>query len=138
MREIIASEMKTALKEKDQVGLSTIRLISAALKDRDIAARSADNNEGISDDEILSLMQTMIKQRNESVKMYVQGNRPELAAAEQAEIAIIQQFLMEAHMLAAAAAAISVVINTVGVVIKRHLASVPHRPTAQTASIKRA
>ena len=85
MREIIASAMKTALKEKDQVGLSTIRLISAALKDRDIAARS--------DDEILSLMQTMIKQRNESVKMYVQGNRPELAAAEQAEIAIIQQFL---------------------------------------------
>ena len=93
MREIIASAMKTALKEKDQVGLSTIRLISAALKDRDIAARSADNNEGISDDEILSLMQTMIKQRNESIKMYEQGNRPELAAAEQAEIAIIQQFL---------------------------------------------
>ncbi|CAI8405108.1 MAG: Uncharacterised protein [Alphaproteobacteria bacterium UBA4588] len=93
MREIIASAMKTALKEKDQVGLSTIRLISAALKDRDIAARSSDNNEGISDDEILSMLQTMIKQRNESVKMYEQGNRPELAAAEKAEIAIIQQFL---------------------------------------------
>jgi uncharacterized protein YqeY len=93
MREIIASAMKTALKEKDQVALSTIRLISAALKDRDIAARSSDNNEGISDDEILSMLQTMIKQRNESVKMYEQGNRPELATAEKAEIAIIQQFL---------------------------------------------
>ena len=93
MREIIASAMKNALKEKDQISLSTIRLISAALKDRDIAARSADNNEGISDDEILSMLQTMIKQRNESVKMYEQGNRPELAASEQAEIAVIQQFL---------------------------------------------
>ena len=93
MREIIASAMKNALKEKDQISLSTIRLISAALKDRDIAARSADNNEGISDDEILSMLQTMIKQRNESVKMYEQGNRPELAASEKAEIEVIQQFL---------------------------------------------
>tara|TARA_A100001015_G_scaffold300582_1_gene386187 strand:- start:382 stop:837 length:456 start_codon:yes stop_codon:yes gene_type:complete len=93
MRESIASAMKNALKEKDQISLSTIRLISAALKDRDIAARSADNNEGISDDEILSMLQTMIKQRNESVKMFEQGNRPELAASEQAEIAVIQQFL---------------------------------------------
>ena len=93
MREIIASAMKTALKEKDQVGLSTIRLISAALKDRDIAARSSDNNEGISDDEILSMLQTMIKQRNESVKMYEQGNRPELAATDKPENATIQQLL---------------------------------------------
>ena len=95
MRERIAQAMKDALKSKDQASLSTIRLISAALKDRDIAARSDNNHDGISDDEILSMLQTMIKQRNESAKMYEDGGRPELAAAEQAEIELIKQFLPE-------------------------------------------
>ena len=95
MRERIAQAMKDALKSKDRAALSTIRLISAALKDRDIAARSDNNHDGISDDEILSMLQTMIKQRNESAKMYEDGGRPELAAAEQAEIELIKQFLPE-------------------------------------------
>jgi uncharacterized protein YqeY len=95
MRERIAQAMKDALKSKDQAALSTIRLISAALKDRDIAARSDNNHDGISDDEILSMLQTMIKQRNESAKMYEDGGRPELAAAEQAETELIKQFLPE-------------------------------------------
>ena len=73
MRERIAQAMKDALKSKDQAALSTIRLISAALKDRDIAARSDNNHDGISDDEILSMLQTMIKQRNEAAKMYEDG-----------------------------------------------------------------
>ena len=95
MRDRIAQAMKEALKSKDQLALSTIRLITAALKDRDIAARSNGNFEGISDDEILSMLQTMIKQRNESAKMYLDGGRPELAASEQAEIELIKQFLPE-------------------------------------------
>ena len=95
MRERIAQAMKDALKSKDQAALSTIRLISAALKDRDIAARSDNNHDGISDDEILYMLQTMIKQRNESAKMYEDGGRQELAAAEQAEIELIKQFLPE-------------------------------------------
>ena len=95
MRERIAQAMKDALKSKEQAALSTIRLISAALKDRDIAARSDNNHDGISDDEILSMLQTMIKQRNESAKMYEDGGRPELATAEQAEIEVIKQFLPE-------------------------------------------
>ena len=95
MRERIAQAMKDALKSKDQATLSTIRLIVAALKDRDIAARSNNNHDGISDDEILSMLQTMIKQRNESAKMYEDGGRPELAEAEKAEIVLIQQFLPE-------------------------------------------
>ena len=95
MRERIAQAMKDALKSKDQATLSTIRLIVAALKDRDIAARSHNNHDGISDDEILSMLQTMIKQRNESAKMYEDGGRPELADAEKAEIVLIQQFLPE-------------------------------------------
>ena len=95
MRERIAQAMKDALKSKNQAALSTIRLISAALKDRDIDARSDNNHDGISDDEILSMLQTMIKQRNESAKMYEDGGRPELAEAERAEIVLIQQFLPE-------------------------------------------
>ena len=93
LREDIASAMKEAMKAKDQAALATLRLISAALKDRDIAARGNGNQDGISDDEILSMLQTMIKQRHESAKMYRDGNRPELAVSEEAEIAIITGFL---------------------------------------------
>ena len=95
MRDRIAQAMKQALKDKDQVALATIRLISAALKDRDIAARGQDRHDGISDDEILSMLQTMIKQRQESARMYEDGGRPDLMETERAEIAIIQQFLPE-------------------------------------------
>ena len=95
MRDTIAQAMKQALKDKDQVALATIRLISAALKDRDIAARGQDRHDGISDDEILSMLQTMIKQRQESARMYEDGGRPDLMETERAEIAIIQQFLPE-------------------------------------------
>ena len=93
MRTQIAAAMKQALKNKDQIALGTMRLILAALKDRDIAARGNGNPDGISDDEIFGLLQTMIKQRNESAKMYRDGGRPELADAEEAEIAIIKGFL---------------------------------------------
>lgn len=110
LREDIASAMKGALKAKDQTALATMRLISAALKDRDIAARGNGNHDGIADDEILSMMQTMIKQRTESAKMYREGNRPELADAEEAEIRIISDFLPaqlgEADIAAAITAAI--------------------------------
>jgi uncharacterized protein YqeY len=93
MRTHIAAAMKQALKNKDQIALGTMRLILAALKDRDIAARGNGNPDGISDDEIFGLLQTMIKQRNESAKMYRDGDRPALADAEEAEIAIIRGFL---------------------------------------------
>ena len=110
MRENIVAAMKQALKGKDQAALGTIRLIMAALKDRDIAARGNGKPDGISDDDILGLLQTMIKQRTESAKMYNDGGRPELAAAEKAEIAIIKGFLpaqlSNDEMSAAIAAAI--------------------------------
>lgn len=92
-REEIASALKEALKNKEKVKLATMRLIQAALKDRDIAARGKGNADGISDDEILSMLQTMIKQRNESAKMYREGGREELAAQEEAEIVVIEEFL---------------------------------------------
>ena len=93
MREKIANALKKALKAKDQVALATMRLIAAALKDRDIAARGNANTDGISDEEILGMLQTMIKQRTESAKLYRDGNRPELAINEEAEIEIIKNFL---------------------------------------------
>ena len=93
MRENISNALKEALKAKDQVALSTMRLIAAALKDRDIAARGNDNPDGISDEEILGMLQTMIKQRTESAKMYRDGDRLDLAVNEEAEIGIIKNFL---------------------------------------------
>ena len=87
------NSLKEALKNKDQVALSTIRLITAALKDRDIAARSKGNNEGIGESDILSMLQSMIKQRNDSIKMYRDAGREELAEQEEAEITVIEKFL---------------------------------------------
>jgi hypothetical protein len=114
MRENIANALKEALKAKDQVALSTIRLITAALKDRDIASRGHDNPDGISDDEILGMLQTMIKQRNESAKMYRDGDRPELADNEEAEIEIIKKFLPTQLSLAEMQVAIETAITETG------------------------
>ena len=95
LRNKLSDALKVAMKGKDTAATSAIRLIQAALKDRDIAARSKGNMDGIADDEILSLLQSMIKQRRESIEMYEKGNRPELAAKEADEISIIEGFLPE-------------------------------------------
>ena len=124
MRDRIAQAMKQALKDKDQVALATIRLISAALKDRDIAARGQDRHDGISDDEILSMLQTMIKQRQESARMYDEGGRPDLVKTEQAEIAIIQQFLPEPLSQAEVESAIEAAIASTGAASVRDMGKV--------------
>ena len=78
---------------RDELTTSTLRLIVAAMKDRDIAARAKGNWDGITEDEILSMLQTMIKQRQESIKMYEAGKRIDLAEREAGEIKIIENFL---------------------------------------------
>lgn len=93
IRQSINSAMKTAMKEKDTLSLSTIRLIAAAIKERDINARSSKGQDGISDDDVLSLLQSMIKQRQESSRMYTEAGRAELAEREETEIKVIQSFL---------------------------------------------
>ena len=93
LRQRLSDALKETLKTKDQIGLSTVRLIVAALKDRDIAARGKGNMDGISDDEILGLLQSMIKQRQESIVLYEKGGRCELAEQERGEIAVIERFL---------------------------------------------
>jgi uncharacterized protein YqeY len=109
LRARFTTEMKEAMKAGDKERLATVRMIQAALKDKDIEARGL-GKEPASDEEILSLLQKMIKQRTESASVYEQGGRPELAANERAEIAIIESFLPkqmdEAEMKAAVEAAI--------------------------------
>ncbi|HCS72123.1 MAG TPA: glutamyl-tRNA amidotransferase [Rhodospirillaceae bacterium] len=93
LREQISAALKTSIKSKEACATATLRLISAAIKDRDIAARDKGNQEGISDDEILSLLQSMIKQRVESADIYDKGDRQDLAAREREEITVIERFL---------------------------------------------
>ncbi len=113
LRARIDDALKTAMKSKETHTVATIRLIMAALKDRDIAARSKGNSEGITDDEILSMLQSMIKQRRESVEMYEKGGRAELAEQEAGEIAIIETFLPEQMDEKAVRAAIEEAIKEV-------------------------
>lgn len=93
LRDSISSNTKTAMKSGDKIRVSTLRLISAAIKDRDIAARAEDRCDGIADTEILSLLQKMVRQREESAKTYEDNGRPELAERELSEIDIIREFM---------------------------------------------
>ncbi len=93
LRPQLSQALKDAMRAKDERGVSTVRLILAALKDRDIAARGEGNMDGLSDNEILQMLQKMIKQREESIRMYEEGGRIELAAVEQGEIDVINRFL---------------------------------------------
>jgi uncharacterized protein YqeY len=111
LRDDFTERMKTALRAKDTRTLSTVRLIIAGLKQKDIEARGSGNSEGIADSEIQRMLQGMIKQRRESIELYQKGNRPELAQQEGEEIAVIETFLPrqldDAAIEAAAKAAIA-------------------------------
>ncbi len=106
--------LKEALKNKDQTAMSTIRLILAALKDRDIAARGQGKADGIDDNEILSMLQSMIKQRQESAKIYCDAGREELAEREESEIEVIQRFLPKQMSDDDVSAAIDKIIGDTG------------------------
>jgi uncharacterized protein YqeY len=108
LRDDFTERMKTALRAKDTRTLSTVRLIIAALKQKDIEARGSGHFEGIPDAEIHRMLQGMIKQRRESIELYQRGNRPELVRQESEEIAVIETFLprqMEGAAIEAAATA---------------------------------
>jgi uncharacterized protein len=113
LRARFTTEMKEAMKAGDKGRLATVRMIQAALKDKDIEARGL-GKEPASDEEILSLLQKMIKQRTESAVVYEQGGRPELAANERAEIAIIESFLPKQMDEAETQAAIEAAIAETG------------------------
>ena len=93
LRDRIGSGLKEAMRDKDAVRLSTLRLINAAIKDQDIAARGKGNADGVGEDEVLAILAKMVRQRQESARAYEEGGRLELAEKERAEIAVIEGFL---------------------------------------------
>jgi uncharacterized protein YqeY len=114
LRATLTDAMKDAMKAKDAKRLATIRMMLAALKDRDIAARSEDNRDLVPDDDILTLLAKMVKQREESAAVYVQGGRPELAQNEQDEIVVIRSFMPKQMDEAQAKATIAAVVAELG------------------------
>ena len=124
LRTQLSDALKVAMKAKESLTVSTIRLIMAALKDRDIAARSKGNMDGVPEDEILTMLQSMIKQRRESVEMYEKGGRLELAEQENLEIDIIKTFLPEQLDAAATVAAIDAAIADTGAVSLKDMGKV--------------
>jgi hypothetical protein len=92
-REKISLMMKEALKNKDMERVAAIRLITAAMKDKDIASRTEGRNDGIDESALMSMLQSMVKQRKESAQIFRDNGRPELAEKEEKEIAVIEEFL---------------------------------------------
>lgn len=114
LRDKLNEALKDAMRARDMGSVGTIRLILAKLKEVDIASRTEANREGVADDRILSMMQGMIKQRNESIVLYEKGNRADLADKEKAEIAVIERFLPQQMDEAATQAAVNEAIASAG------------------------
>jgi uncharacterized protein YqeY len=114
LREQFNEQMKEAMKAKDTRRLSTLRMVLAALKDKDIANRTESSREGISDDEVLGLLAKMIKQREESAIAFDTGARPEMAKSEREEIEIIRSFMPKQMSTEESKVAVQTVIAEVG------------------------
>lgn len=117
LRDAIKQALVTAMKAKDEKATGTLRMVQAAIKNKDIELRTGTAPEPGSPGEdamIADVLQKMIKQRRESVALYEQGNRPELADAERAEIAVIEQFLPKQMDEAAATDAIKALVAELG------------------------
>jgi uncharacterized protein YqeY len=111
LRDQFTAELKTAMLAKDAARVSALRLITSKLKDTDIAARPGGP---VSDEAIVSMLRGMAKSRRESVELYERGNRPDLVAKEQAEIAVIEAFLPATMDKAALDAAVAAAIAETG------------------------
>lgn len=114
LRARITSALKQAMKDKDTARLSTLRLINAAIKDKDIDARASGEDEGVGDAQVLAILGKMTKQRGESAKAYEEGGRLDLAERERNEIAVIEEFLPQQLSDEEAAAAVEAAIEEVG------------------------
>lgn len=113
LRDDLQKALKDSMLSHDSVTTGAVRLIIAGMKEKDVDARGK-GQEKASDADLLSMMQTMIKQRNESIKMYVDGNRQDLADKEMSEIKVIERFLPKQLNDAEAEAAIKAVITAIG------------------------
>ena|SRR6516162_9959264 len=124
LRQAFTDRLKQAMKAREMRTVSTIRLILAGLKDRDIAARGRGNAEGLSDAEIQRMLQAMIKQRRDSIALFEQGKRNDLAQRESEEIAVIESFLPDQLDQADIEAAVGTVIREIGAVGMKDLGRV--------------
>lgn len=124
LRSRITSALKDAMRAKEADRTSTLRLINAALKDRDIALRGEGAEEGLSDTDIVAILGRMVKQRQESIRLYDQGARADLADKERAEIGVIEEFLPRQLDAAETEAAIAAAIADVGAASIRDMGKV--------------
>ena len=113
LRDDLQNSLKEAMKSRDTKTVNAVRLIIAGQKEKDVEARGK-GLEKASDDVLLAMMQSMIKQRNESIKIYQSGNRPDLAEKEQAEIDVISRFLPKQLSSEEAETAIKAIVAEVG------------------------
>ena len=114
LRGRISAALKQAMKDKNADRLSTLRLITAAIKDKDIDARAAGQDDGVGEGEVLQILGKMVKQRRESARTYEEGGRLDLAEREEAEVVVIEEFLPQKLDDDAAAAAVDAAISEVG------------------------
>lgn len=114
LRDRISTALKEAMKAKEADRLSTLRLINAAIKDRDIAARGEGEGEPVGDDVVLGILGKMVKQRQESARAYEEGGRLELAEKELAEVKVIEEYLPRQLDEAETDAAVTAAIAEVG------------------------
>jgi uncharacterized protein YqeY len=114
MRERLQTALKDAMRAKEAARLSTLRLINAAIKDRDIAVRGDGQDAGVSDADILGILGKMVKQRQESARAYEEGGRLELAGKELEEIRVIEEFLPRQLSAAEVDTAISAAVTEAG------------------------
>jgi len=114
LRNRISTGLKQAMKDKDSARLSTLRLINAAIKDKDIAARAEGNDEGVGNEDVLVILGKMVKQRRESARAYEEGGRLDLAEHELGEVSVIEEFLPQQLSAEDATKAIDSAIAEVG------------------------
>ena len=114
MRTKLRDELSKAMKSRDSIRVSTLRLINAAIKDKDISIRNDNSSDGVSDKEILSILAKMIKQRSDSIRQYEEAGRIELAEGERAEVKVIEEFLPEKLTVEEIEKAISKSIESIG------------------------
>ncbi len=124
LREAFRERLKEAMKARESRTVSTVRLILAGLKERDVAARGQGNSEGVSQAEIQRMLQAMIKQRRELIALYRQGNRPDLADQENEEIAVIESFLPRQLDAGEIEAAVKAAISETGATTAKDLGKV--------------
>ncbi|MFT3973238.1 MAG: GatB/YqeY domain-containing protein [Amaricoccus sp.] len=124
IRERLSNDLKEAIKAKEPTRVSTLRLILAAVKDRDIAARSEENADGVPDTEILAILGKMIKQRQESARIYEEGGRLDLSEQELSEIEVIRAYLPKQMTEAEVEAAVRGAIAETGAASVRDMGKV--------------